>query len=86
MANVRQAKSKGVVVRLAQMSRAVGIHLILCDATTGSVNVITRIIKANIPARVAFQVATQIDSRTILDPSGAEKLLGRRRHALLALG
>ncbi|MEX0919434.1 MAG: DNA translocase FtsK [Parcubacteria group bacterium] len=66
---------EAAVVRLAQMSRAVGIHLIL-STQRPSVNVITGLIKANIPARIALQVSSQIDSRTILDTSGAEKLLG----------
>ena len=67
---------EAAIVRLAQMSRAVGIHLVV-STQRPSVEVITGLIKANITSRVALQVASQIDSRTILDMAGAEKLLGR---------
>ena len=67
---------ESAIVRLAQMSRAVGIHIIL-STQRPEVNVITGLIKANIPARVALKVSSGIDSRTILDATGAEKLLGQ---------
>ncbi len=78
LADIMQAyprELESAIIRLAQMSRAVGIHLIL-STQRPSVNIITGLIKANIPTRIALQVSSQIDSRTILDQGGAEKLLG----------
>lgn len=79
MADLMMAHGKeveGLIVRLAQKARAVGIHLVLATQRP-EVNVITGLIKANIPARISFQLKTQIDSRTIFGTGGAEKLLGR---------
>ncbi len=79
LADIMQAYPRELeagIVRLAQMSRAVGIHLII-STQRPSVNVITGLIKANIPGRLALRVSSQIDSRTILDAPGAESLLGK---------
>ncbi len=73
---VAQAEVENQIARLAQLSRAVGIHMILATQRP-SVNVITGTIKANFPARISFQVAQKVDSRTILDVAGADKLLGK---------
>jgi len=73
---VAQADIESAITRLAQLSRAVGIHIVLATQRP-SVDVITGVIKANFPARISFKVATKVDSRTVLDMNGADKLLGK---------
>jgi len=74
--SVSRDQIESAITRLAQLSRAVGIHLILATQRP-SVNVVTGVVKANLPARISFKVASKVDSRTVLDMNGADKLLGK---------